>query len=458
MRVSGSKTVGIASFVVVSFSAAARAADETPREKELETRVQDLERRLEEVLRQQRSGANAAGDELEARVAELEKLTKKGEEGLFPYWKNGFRMDSASGATKVRLGGFIQNDWSFFAENQDFEDHFGREIEAGTQFRRARLMAEGSIYGNVDYKAEFDFAGGAANFRNVWMALRGLPLGTLTVGNMKQPFGLEELTPDLFVSFMERSAPSTAFAPAYDTGFQLANAFAEDRFVWQVGVFRESNAFGDDAGNSESGEYNGSARVAGRPWIGEDKNDFLHLGGAVLTREPANDTLQFRSTPELNLAGIFVDTGAITSRKAWVLEGEAAFQTGPFTVIGEYYRADVTSDTAGDPTFDGWSLEGSFFLTEDRRGYDAGKATFSRVIPKKNWDGKGGSGAWQLVGRIDGIDLTDEGVDGGEMKIASFGVNWYANPNTKIMAAVVRPDLDGVGKMWGFEMRFQVDF
>ena len=458
MDAAGLRTLGIVSFVVTAMCSTARSDDETPREQQLETRVQELERQLAEMSRKLDSGANAAGDELEQRVTELEKLTKKNEEGLHPYWKNGLRMDSASGATKVRVGGFIQNDWSWFAENQDFEAAYGREFEAGTQFRRARLMAEGSIYGNVDYKAEFDFAGGSANFRNVWMALRGTPLGTLTVGSMKQPFGLEELTPDLYVSFMERSAPSTAFAPAYDTGFQFASTALEERLSWQVGVFREANGFGDDTGNSESGEYNGSARVAGRPWLSEDKNDFLHLGAAVLTREPANDTIQFRSTPELNLAGIVVDTGAITSDKAWVFEGEAAFQTGPFTAIAEYYQANVDSSAGGDPTFNGWSLEGSVFLTGDRRGYSAGRATFDRVVPKKNFDGKGGIGAWQLVGRIDGIDLTDGAVTGGEMQIASVGVNWYANPNTKVMLAVVRPDVEDVGKMWGLEMRFQVDF
>jgi phosphate-selective porin OprO/OprP len=451
-------TWGVASCVVVSLCATGRSDEGTSRERQLETRVQELERKLQDMARKLESGGNRAGDELEQRVAELETLTKKDKDGMFAYWRNGVRLDSASGAFKVHVGGFFQNDWVWFNDDSEFEEAYDRQFEAGTQFRRARLLVEGTMYKNVDFKAEYDFAGGSANFRNVWMAFKGLPVGTLTVGSMKQPFGLEELTPDLFVSFMERSAASQAFAPAYDTGFQLADTALEERLVWQVGVFREANGFGDDTGNSESGEWNGAARVAGRPWVSEDGDQFFHLGAAAVTREPANDTLQFRATPELNQAGFVVDTGTFTSRKAWLFEGEAAFQTGPFTAIAEYYQANVTRSGGDDPTLKGWALEASMFLTGDKRGYEAGKATFGRVVPKKNWDGAGGVGAIQLVCRYDGIDLTDGGVDGGEMKIASIGVNWYANPGTKVMLAVVRPDVDDVGEMWGLEMRFQVDF
>jgi phosphate-selective porin OprO and OprP len=461
MRIAaGWKVAGAASVLVVSSLGVARADNDTSKEKQLETRVNELERQLAEVNRRlAQSGTNASGDELEARVTELEKLTKKDKEGLFPFWKNGLRLESAASSTKLHIGGFIQNDWNFFAHNQDFENAFGRQFEAGTQFRRARLMIEGTIYKNVDFKAEYDFAGGAVAFRNVWMAFRGLPMGTtLTVGSMKQPFGLEELTPDLFVSFMERSAPSTAFAPAYDTGFQLSNTFADERGSWQFGAFREAGANGDDTGNARSGEWNLAARVAGRPWMSEDKNQFVHLGAAVLFRQPANDAISFKSTPELNQAGTVVDTGTIGSHKTWVFEGESAYQNGPFTVIGEYYMAQVDAMADGDPTFSGWSLEGSFFLTDDHRGYNAGKATFDRVVPKKNWEDGGGCGAWQLVGRIDGIDLNDAGVEGGKMRTISLGVNWYANPNTKVMVAIVRPRVNGIGSMWGLEARFQVDF
>lgn len=450
---------GTAVVIVMSCMQSARADDDTAREKQLETRVNELERLLAEVNRRlEQSGTSASGSEIEQRVTELETLTKKDKDGLFAYWKNGARLDSANGNFKIHVGGFIQNDYNFFAENIDFQDAFDRQFEAGTQFRRARLLAEGTIYKNVDFKAEYDFAGGAVGFRNVWLAFKGLPVGTLTVGSMKQPFGLEELTPDLFVSFMERSAPSTAFAPAYDTGFQLSNTFADERYAWQAGVFREAGANGDDIGNTQSGEWNGSARIAGRPWMSEDKNDFLHVGAAVLTREPANDMLAFRAIPELIMGGTVVDTGTIPSRKAWLFEVETAFQSGPFTVIGEYYQANVKVLDDGSVTFKGWSLEGSWFLTDDHRGYNAARATFDRVVPKKNWDGDGGIGALQLVARVDGIDLDDEEIEGGKMRIASLGLNWYVNPSTKVMLAVVRPHVDGVGSLWGIEARFQIDF
>jgi phosphate-selective porin OprO/OprP len=463
------RTWSLAALVVAAASAA--WADDAPpppdREKErLEKRVEDLEKKLAEMNRRlAERGSNAAGDELEARVAELEKITKKDKDGLFAYWGNGIRMDGANGAFKLKIGGRIQSDWSWFWHTSALEEELTppgsstTQIEAGTELRRARLYMGGTIYGNVDFMAEYDFAGGSTQAREVWLGLVVPRVGHFQVGSMKEPFGLEEQTSDLFINQMERHAPSEAFAPSYNTGFMLSNTCADTRVAWAAGVFRDADNFGNDTGNTRSGEYNVTARVTGRPWIDDEGKRYLHVGIAGSERTPSNDSVQFRAHPELHLAPYMVDTGKLSASGVRLLEGESAFVAGPFHCEAEYYLTFVEGTGTGvDATFKGWSAQGGWFLTGESRPYKTDNGTFGRVAPTHNFDGKGGAGAWEVVARVDSINLNDSGVDGGHMQTTSAGVNWYLNPNTKVMLDWVHAHAVDVGTLNGLEMRFQVDF
>ena len=455
-------TIAVVVAPAALFVVSARADDVGPgtsREKQMEKRIDDLERQLAEVNRKlASSGANGAGDELEQRVAELEKLTKKDADGLFAYWKNGLRMDSANGAFKLRIGGRIQSDWSWFANNQDFQDASGKQIEAGTEFRRARLHVGGTMYKNVEFMAEYDFAGGAVGFREVWIGLRPCGTGLLQVGSMKEPFGLEWLTSDLFTAFMERSSGNDALVPGYNTGIMWSDTFAEDRVAYAVGVFRDANDAGDDVGNANSGEYNFTGRVTGRPWIGDTPDQWFHLGVGASRRTPSNDSVQYKSRPELHLAPVMVDTGVIDAGSAVLWEGETAFSMGQFWASAEYFLTNMRAQDMRDPNFHAWNVQAGYFLTGESRPYNAKKGVFDRVTPKANLDDAGGSGAWELAARYDVLDLNDAGVNGGKMKIVTLGVNWYLNPNTKVQLGWVHARVFDVGRLDGLEMRFQVDF
>jgi phosphate-selective porin OprO and OprP len=449
--------------VPLATSAVALADDAPPpteREKKLEQRVEELERRLAEVNSKLESGANRAGDELDARVAEIEKLTKPNKGGLFAYWSNTIRMDSADGAFKLRIGGRLQNDWSWFWRNHDLEAASGKQIEAGEEFRRARLQVGGTIYKNVEFMAEYDFAGGVTKFREVWIGLTNLcGAGRLQIGSFKEPFGLEENTSDLFTTFVERSAPSEAFAPSYNTGVMLSDTCADQRVTWQVGLFRDANDQGNDTGNTSSGEYNLTGRIAGRPLVDDEHQQYVHLGVAGSVRNPSSDTAGFAAHPELRLAPVLVDTGALASNRVYLGEAEAAIVSGPFHGTAEYYAARVNGTDGGpDPRFHGWATQASWFLTGESRPYKPESATFGRITPKANFDGEGGPGAWELAARYDALNLNDDGVDGGHLRTMTLGVTWYLNPNTKVMLDWVRTHLVDAGRLYGLEMRFQIDF
>lgn len=449
---------------VAMFAASARADDgevQTPREKQLEKRVEDLEKRLADVNRKLTDGSSSAGDELSERVGEMEKVTRVDKDGLFPYWGNGIRMDSANGAFKLKIGGRTQNDWSWFWGSNSLrgENGLNTNIEAGEEFRRARLYIGGTIYTNVDFMAEYDFAGGTVKAREVWIGTNFCNGVKFQVGSMKEPFGLEEQTSDLYTTFMERSAANEAFSPSYNTGFMVSGTAADDKVTWAGGVFRDAADNGNDVGSTRSGEYNVTARVVGRPWMG-DADQYLHIGGAASYRTPSDQTAGFAAHPELHIAPLLVGTGPIDVNRTFLWEGEALFVWEAFHAQAEYFHADTMRGAGGPtPSFHGWTAQTGWFLTGESRPYNVQKGIPDRIKPAKNFDGGGdGWGAWEAAARWDTVNLNDDGITGGHMNILTVGLNWYLNPNTKVQLDWVHAHVIDFGHMNGLEMRFQIDF
>ena len=133
----------------------------------------------------------------EERIAALEEkvdTVAPKDEDFRAYWKDGVRFDSRDGAFKLKLGGRIQNDWSWWGLSDELKDA-GFSSNSATEFRRARLYIGGTIYDNFEFKAQYDFADGDADFKDVYMAANNVPgVGQIKVGHFKEAFGLETLT------------------------------------------------------------------------------------------------------------------------------------------------------------------------------------------------------------------------------------------------------------------------
>ena len=392
---------------------------------------------------------------LEERVTELEAALAEGDgededDGWEMTWNNGFRLNGPDGDVQLKFGGRIQNDWAWYSADDELEAAAG-ELEDGTEFRRARLFFEGELYERVEFKAQYDFAGGDPEFKDVYLGLIGLPaVGGLRVGHFKEPYSLEEQTSSKYLTFLERSLANEAFSPSRNSGFMLHRG--EERYTWALGLFRDTDDFGDAV---ERDEVNLTGRVTGLPWYAEDGRSLVHLGLSVSEREPTDDTLRFRSRPESHLAPRVVDTGSFDADGLTVVDVEAAVVQGPLSVQGEYFQAAVDALAGDDPDFDSFYVLGSWFLTGEHRPYDGG--AFGRVKPANPWR-DGGLGAWEIALRYSTLDLTDGGIEGGEVDDVTFGLNWYPFANVRWMANYVLSDVDGVGEMDAFQMRFQVDF
>ena len=374
------------------------------------------------------------------------------------YWQDGVRMDSADEQFKLRIGGRIMNDWTFVRADDSLVESLGSLgsfVRDGAQFRRARLYASGVMYDRIEYRAEFDFADSFANFSDIYVGLRDVPvLGTVKAGHFKEPFGLEALTSSNHITLLERSA-GDVFAPLRNTGISFQNTVAQGRINYSAGVFRETLNAGQSVG---SGGPNLTARVTGLPVYADGGRKYLHVGAAYSHQGTPLGATLFGSRPEANLLPPFVLTPLLTTSSYNMVGLEAAAVAGPFSVQSEYMKASVDSVSSGDPTFSGFYVLGSFFLTGEHRPYWHGGGAFDRVRPNSSFMDDGGIGAWEIVARFSQLDLNDRLVRGGEMKNFTFGVNWHLNPYSRIMWNYVRSEVMDTGNADILQMRFKIDF
>jgi phosphate-selective porin OprO/OprP len=172
-----------------------------------------------------------------------------------------------------------------------------------------------------------------------------------------------------------------------------------------------------------------------------------------------DDMVQFRARPEANLVNRVADSGAIESDDTAILGLEAAWVNGPLSAQAEYSLASVSASGAGmDADYSGFYAFISFFLTGEHRNYKTSSAAFDRVKPAENFGV--GSGAIEVAARYSMLDL-DDGPSTDELNDVTLGVNWYLNPNARIMLNVVHAEFeDGAvdDSMDALMMRFQVDW
>ncbi|MDH3284110.1 MAG: porin, partial [Acidobacteriota bacterium] len=352
----------------------------------------------------------------------------------------------------LKFGGRVQADWTFADVDPELLVVLGSEegsgasavfvpasITDGNEFRRARLFVSGTIYEKVEFKVQYDFAGGDADFKDLYVGILDTPVGNVRVGHFKEPFSLEELTSSKYITFLERSLPN-AFAPGRNTGIMLHD-HRGDRLTWAAGAFRDADDFG--VTSDGDGKLSLTGRISGLPVYEDGGQRLVHLGFGYSDRDLGMDSFRYRARPEAHQVPVrFVDTGGFSAEGVGVYNLEAAGVFGRFWFAAEHMQADVDASSLGDPGLGGGYYQAGVFLTRgDHRRYKAKAGTFDRNRPARNF-GQGGPGAWEIAVRLSDIDLIDAGLGGGELENVTFAVNWYLNPATRVMFNYVMSDLD----------------
>ena len=417
-------------------------------------------------------------EDLEKRVTELEKaLPEKpapaaaprpptsfelpsGATPLTPYWKEGLHFDSADGDFKLQIGGRTQVDFAKFNQDGSLKTGVG-DVENGVEFRRARFHIRGTIYEDYAFKAQYDFAGGKAGFRDVYLAMNHVPhVGQIKVGHFYEPMSLEQMTTDLYTTFMERSLMNDLL-PERNTGIAISNTALDQNLTWALGVYRDTDGFGNGA--NDSGGMSVTGRVTWLPWYKEGGEQLFHVGGSASFRD-IDGTTELRARPEAHLSPLrFVDTQSFQADGIRLFGGEMVFVHGPYSLQSEILQVRVKLKNGGTEDLSGFYIFGSAFLTGEHRPYSKRSGAFGRVRPNSNFGfgEDGGWGAWELALRYSEIDLNDSVLRGGEEKNVTLGVNWYLNPNMKTALNFVHGEIDHdlyKGDIDVVEARFQVDF
>jgi phosphate-selective porin OprO/OprP len=93
----------------------------------------------------------------------------------------------------------------------------------------------------------------------------------------------------------------------------------------------------------------------------------------------------------------------------------------------EYYRSDVDNPELGNPSFDGYFVTASWILTGEMKAYNKKSGVFTGIPVAKSVY-QNGKGAWEVYARYSDLDFDDGAINGGNMQIASVGLNWWLTP------------------------------
>ena len=402
-----------------------------------------------------------------------------------------FTAESEHKDFRVKIGGRTQLDTvAFSAASGPLEppDQGGLTpgLSATVNFRRARIRIEGRMYELYDWAAEYDFVnqlnianqtyptesgqGPFTAVTDLWLQVRELPiLGTMRVGNQKDPYGFEHLTSSRFLNFMERSYSQDAFEGPFNNGFlpgiQFLNNNEDGSIGWQVGEFKNnSNVFGYS-------NYSGGSSTVGRliylPIYEDQGRQLLHLGISGKTQGLRNGQVRFRSRGDIRngppggLNSIYADSGLLTGTWQNLMGLELVGNNGPWSFQSEYfgswlYNAATTSlgplatngiqpapgTNVGTVFYQSGYAEVLYFLTGESRTYTKIEYRFDRPIPRNNfYVVRGGGrnapinfseGAWQVGARYNYLCLNDGQVNGGVLNGMTLGLNWLINPNARV--------------------------
>ena len=352
-------------------------------------------------------------------------------------------VNAQSPVKEIKFGGRIMYDMAVWGDTA--------MDNSGTEFRRVRFYNSGKLYGNVKYKLQLDFSGGKIAFKDVWMELGELPInGKLKVGHFKEPLRLEVLTSSKYIPFMERSLVTSMFADR-NTGAMYHTTFG-DRLAFQSGLFREGDSFGND--KTANNNVNITSRVTYLAINNEGK--LLHLGASNSLRKNNDNTYDLSTKAENHLGNKLIDAKFKDITESNVFGGELAYVNGSLSLQGEYLQTTLIGET--ETKLSGFYGQVSYFLTGESRPYKNSLDGFGRVIPYNNY-GSGDKGAIELVARISQICL--QKADEGQLNDITVGLNWYLNPNTRVMLNYVMGEMTKGTEVTvenAVMMRVQLDF
>lgn len=363
-------------------------------------------------------------------------------------------QDMSTDKWTVKLSGHIQMDYINWA-NADpaiagTEDYF--------EFRRLRLVADGTGYGQLDFRLQMTLEPEAVgsslvgtvispDVKDAYFSMNEIPgLGRVRIGHFFVPFSLEQVTNDTNNIFMERSIPSQGvFAADREVGIALYNCTDDQSVTWATGAFFDSISEGLKERIDDNQGYRVSGRLTWTPFYDEPSNGryLIHTGIGVLHTNDQDDKVSFRSRPQIHEGPRVIDSGNLAATSNTTGNLEFAAVMGPVTLQSEMFASNVNMVGGGSENVTGGYAHLSYFLTGENRIYERfGQhgAQFGRNVPTSNFfivPGAISPGAWEVKTRYSNLNLDQ--VNKGQYNDLTTGFNWYLNDRTRVMFDWIHP-------------------
>lgn len=368
-----------------------------------------------------------------------------------------------------------------------------RDLNSGTNFRRARFGIDGKLFKDFDYTLIYEFGGSggedAGHIQEAWVQYTALKPWRIRLGAFEPNIGLAAAVSTSQMPIMERPAPAEV-ARNVAAGDSRSAIQVTGNGVWGAGdtglaarwlasaaftgnVVGTINSTGSAAAQPNGEQTAIIGRFAVAPFSSTNWQAHFGVNGQyVISPNDAGAAasprygIQLRDRPELRVDGTrLVDTGAIDARHVSVYGAEAGFQIQNVLLEGEYFKYKIDRRITGatrpsDPDFSGWYAQGVWVITGEQRLYNPAEGRFDAPKPNYNFNPAAGTyGAWEIAARYSDLDLNYndcgagkaipaspaacfDAVRGGEQKISTIGLNWYLNPAIRFMLDYQHVDID----------------
>lgn len=340
--------------------------------------------------------------------------------------KGGLSVESEDKAYAFKLGGRIQLDYNNYEGVMNADQ--GGERGSDIFFRRSRVVLSGKVASDWGFKAEFNIGeDSGGDVTDLYISYKGFgSKSVLTLGNQREPFGLENLTSSKNISTIERSVASNAFDAGRAVGVNLSGY--GDNWSYSTGMYERSQDENEDI------EFSYTARATFLPV--ELDSAMVHLGAGLRRSDADIDNISVRPGIRQVDSSDRIISGNIDGKSATQFNVEAAVVFDAVYLSTEYFGQKVDGIGAAEDTdLDAYYLLAGWFITGEKRPYSKRGGSFGKVKPKAN------SGAWEIVANISQLNLEDNGA-GNNGRVVTLGLNWYANSAIRAGINLVRADYD----------------
>jgi phosphate-selective porin OprO/OprP len=383
-------------------------------------------------------------------VKQEEDESKASSAALVTADKSGFQISSPDRKTfRLRLRGYAH------ADSRTFLDKSSSSAREGFVLRRARLLFEGTLFENIDFRVMPEFGGSSPTLQDAYVNLRYWPVAQLQAGQFKAPFGLERLQSATAITFIERGFP-TQLAPNRDLGVMLHGDFREGLLQYQLAAM---NGVTDGASATSDADDTKDvvARVFAQPFLATTWAPLqgLGVGFAASYGEQTRATSTYRTNGQDVFFRYATDVTEDGERLR--LAPQATYSWGPFGAMFEWTRSetDVTGPTgSGEAELRAWQVAASWVLTGE-------SASTRGVTPRTSLRPSDGSwGALEVAARFHRLEVDDDVFARGfASRTASasradawtLGINWYLNPFAKLALNYERTEFEDGGGALGID-------